>query len=894
MNALAEQVDDRKFLLAAQLLLERRFLDGDEPLIAHSPSDNSLEEVYWFSVSAFAALDEDRVTELAIDLCDTLHSARAKWLLWISGRQAGLEVRFGIVRPKAMHDGQSLLLRALEGYLVGASVRPVVAGTPLQLCGGQAYAVTGIPSERADTAIETRLDEALDSLAGRDFDLLLRMEPVGRTDQDEHVQMLSAIASEAHSRASTRLNREFGRRKHKGSQKSRENYTETAQSHREADRQSSGVNEEQGSFASTAITGIGAVLGGAIGFVTGGPPGAALGVKFDGVLGGTIASAIPHETKFENNQHEREVNQERRKGEKTAKHNHQGEEEHVAETLMVQAIDRNAGVLAELMDKRLERIQIACGHGIWRTSAIILAKTDTEASIAGHMLVGALRGDASHLEPLRLLPLPTFSLAQQTQLLGSSGLVFERDEALRELASYVGSADSATWLSGPELAFWVRPPVRPIAGLSVRPFVEMASHVAEVKLADKRPRVDLGPALHHGRTLTTTNVTMLHEDLTRHCLVAGTTGSGKTTTVRQILKSLQGFGAHPELRVPFMVIEPAKTEYRGLFEELKAGGRRPVRLVPNPSAADLNSGDAVALRFNPFQAPVGVSLGRHFEATKILLRSCFSMQESLPQILEATLLAAYLERSWSDADFALPVPELLANRTWPTFDSMVTRPKSPSNVVRSTVAELGYEERLCQSFTAAVLVRLRSFAIGAKGLIFSGNDKELDWNAILQRPIFIELSEIPEPDVRRFLVGALMIRLSEVRALQGLSAALRHLVVLEEAHHVLRQDTGLSPSAALIRESNLLLADAFAEMRAYGQGILVADQSPAELEPAILRNTGTKLLHTSYYEPDVQAVADSIGMEQAQRQILRQLRPGECVAKTPELLLPVLCKVSNV
>lgn len=894
MNAVAEHVDDRKFLLAAQLLLERRFLDGDGPLIARFADDSGLEEVYWFEVSAFAALDEDRVTELAIDLCDTLHSARAKWLLWISGRQAGLDVRFGIVRPKAMHDGQSLLLRALEGYLVGASVRPIVAGTPLQLSGGHAYAVTGIPSERADTSIETRLDEALDSLAGRDFDLLLRMEPVDRADQDAHVQMLGAIASEAHSRASTRLNREFGRRKHKGSQESEERYSEEAQSHREVHRHSSGTNEEQGSFASSAIAGLGTVLGGAIGFGVLNGPGIALGAQIGGMLGGQIASAVPHETKFETKQHEKEVNHERRKGERSVKHSQQGEEEHVAETLMLQAIDRNAGVLAELMDKRLERSQIARGHGIWRTSVTVLARTDTEASIAGHMLVGALRGDSSHLEPLRLLPLPTLALAQQTQLLGCSGLVFERDAALRELASYVGSADSATWLSGPELAFWVRPPVRPIAGLSVRPFVEMASHVAEVKLADKRPRVALGPALHHGRTLTTTNVTMLHEDLTRHCLVAGTTGSGKTTTVRQILKSLQGFGDHRELRVPFMVIEPAKTEYRGLFEELKAAGRRPIRLVPNPSAADLNSGDAVALRFNPFQAPVGVSLGRHFEATKILLRSCFSMQESLPQILEATLLAAYLERSWSEADFALPVPEQLANRTWPSFDSMVTRPDSEANVIFETVKALGYEERLRQSFTAAVLVRLRSFSIGAKGLIFSGNNKELDWTAILQRPIFIELSEIPEPDVRRFLVGALMIRLGEERARQGLCADLRHLVVLEEAHHVLRQDTGLSPSAALIRESNLLLADAFAEMRAYGQGILVADQSPAELEPAILRNTGTKLLHTSYYEPDVQAVADSIGMEQAQRQILRQLRPGECVVKTPELLLPVLCKVSNV
>ena len=86
-------------------------------------------------------------------------------------------------------------------------------------------------------------------------------------------------------------------------------------------------------------------------------------------------------------------------------------------------------------------------------------------------------------------------------------------------------------------------------------------------------------------------------------------------------------------------------------------------------------------------------------------------------------------------------------------------------------------------------------------------------------------------------------------------------------------------------------ADAFAEMRAFGEGIIVADQAPAELSPAVLRNTNLKIAHRLLYEQDCRAMGDAMGLDDEQQRQLRSLRPGECVVHGPSFFRPVQCQV---
>ncbi len=294
-------------------------------------------------------------------------------------------------------------------------------------------------------------------------------------------------------------------------------------------------------------------------------------------------------------------------------------------------------------------------------------------------------------------------------------------------------------------------------------------------------------------------------------------------------------------------------------------------------------------------------LGRHVEAVKILLRSCFEMQESLPQILESVLFSAYRDRGWVDLSEDVKPDEA---RPFPTMASLLENVPPASGLGRGVsrperiVSDLGYDERASASLTAAITVRLGSFLRGFKGQIFAGD--ELDFTKLLTQPVFVELSDVNEPDIRRFLLGALVLRIYGERAAAArrerssrAPTRLRHLLVLEEAHHFLRSATGSGPSSELIRQSNMLMADAFAEIRALGQGILLADQAPSDLDPAVLRNTGTKLIHRLLYAADCAAMGDSIGLSEDQRLALRRLRTGECVIQSPSVLTPVTCQIRS-
>ena len=88
-------------------------------------------------------------------------------------------------------------------------------------------------------------------------------------------------------------------------------------------------------------------------------------------------------------------------------------------------------------------------------------------------------------------------------------------------------------------------------------------------------------------------------------LITGPPGSGKTTAVFNVLVQLARHG------VPFLVIEPAKTEYRAL---------RMMSDHPDPDvramAADVRiyspGNDGVSrFRFNPFDYPNGITLDEH-------------------------------------------------------------------------------------------------------------------------------------------------------------------------------------------------------------------------------------------------------------------------------------------
>lgn len=114
-----------------------------------------------------------------------------------------------------------------------------------------------------------------------------------------------------------------------------------------------------------------------------------------------------------------------------------------------------------------------------------------------------------------------------------------------------------------------------------------------------------------------------------------------------------------------------------------------------------------------------------------------------------------------------------------------------------------------------------------------------------ERNNIIDLSRVGSIETKSLIMGVLIIKLNEFRMSEnaGMNLPLRHVTVLEEAHNLLRASSSVQSqeSANLTGKSVEMIASSIAEMRTYGEGFIIADQSPALLDKAAISNTNTKL-----------------------------------------------------
>ena len=127
------------------------------------------------------------------------------------------------------------------------------------------------------------------------------------------------------------------------------------------------------------------------------------------------------------------------------------------------------------------------------------------------------------------------------------------------------------------------------------------------------------------------------------------------------------------------------------------------------------------------------------------------------------------------------------------------------------------------------------------------------------------------------------------------NSGLQHITVLEEAHNLLRRTSTeqSQESSNLQGKSVEMLTNAIAEMRTYGEGFLIADQSPGLLDMAVIRNTNTKLILRLPDEGDRLLVGKAAGLNDDQIVELSRLDTGVAAVYQNHWLEPVLCKVEH-
>jgi hypothetical protein len=354
--------------------------------------------------------------------------------------------------------------------------------------------------------------------------------------------------------------------------------------------------------------------------------------------------------------------------------------------------------------------------------------------------------------------------------------------------------------------------------------------------------------------------------LNRHALVTGATGAGKSQTVRHLLEQLTGAG------VGWLAIEPVKSEYGAMANRL--GESSQVTLI-NP--ADPQS---VPLSVNPLAPEPGYPVQAHIDMVRALFLAAFDAHEPFPQIMSQALQRAYEECGW-DPQTGAGRPESAVPPTVPTLARLQA-------AALAVIEDVGYGPELQADVRGFVAVRLRSLRTGSAGRFFEGGHPA-DIGELLSRNVVLALEDVANDEDKAFLIGTLLIRIVEhlrLRARTDPGAGLRHVIVLEEAHRLLR--AGREGASGHAVE---LFAGLLAEIRAYGEGIVIAEQIPAKLVPDVVKNTALKVMHRLPAADDRQLVGAAMNLDENQSRQVVSMLPGEAAVFADGMDRPLRIRV---
>ncbi len=418
--------------------------------------------------------------------------------------------------------------------------------------------------------------------------------------------------------------------------------------------------------------------------------------------------------------------------------------------------------------------------------------------------------------------------------------------------------------SGELLAAIARPPEAEVPGvrLALRPEFDVTPELPAAGAAGGTPGIELGEVLD--RNLRPAGPLVLPPDsLNRHVFVCGATGGGKSQTVRSLLEAATAHG------IPWLVVEPAKAEYRLMAGRLP--GVEVIRIRPGEP-------DAIAAGLNPLEPAVDEAGARfplqtHADLVRALFIASFRSEEPFPQVLSAALGRVYTDSGW---DLALGEPNPgITNAAYPTLSEL-------QRAAERVVAEIGYSQRVTDDVLGFIRVRLASLRQGTTGRFLEGGHP-LDFGALLARNVVLEIEDVGDDADKAFLMGTVLIRLAEhlrlthrtARARAG-GGQLRHLTVVEEAHRLLRRagPADAPGGGGAAGHAVEMFAGLLAEIRAYGEGLIIAEQIPALLVPDVIKNTAVKIVHRLPAADDREAVGATMNATPSQSRYLVTLPPG--------------------
>lgn len=532
----------------------------------------------------------------------------------------------------------------------------------------------------------------------------------------------------------------------------------------------------------------------------------------------------------------------------------------------------------EILEAQMKRLELSTALGMWDFAAYVMSEDLNVANNVAHSYLALTQGEESYMSQAAIN-------LWRGDMGEASGDAKEICNYLRELRHplfglnpnitaetptynvYPPVVTATTNLSGKELAYSLNFPRKSIPGLPVIECAEFGRNIATFDIIPEcKEQIEIGNIfhMHHEENA---RVQLAKESLTSHTFITGSTGSGKSNTIYQLLNEVLEQG------VRFMVVEPAKGEYKHVFGS-----------DPAVSVFGTNPAITPMLRINPFSFPKQIHVLEHLDRLIEIFNVCWPMYAAMPAVLKSAVEKSYVDCGWNLVRSVNKYGEEL----YPSFTDV-------AHNIKEIIETSEYDSDNKGAYKGSLLTRLQSLTNGINGMIFTCD--EIADTDLFDKNVIVDLSRVGSSETKSLIMGMLVLKLQEHRlaAATGMNEPLKHITVLEEAHNLLKRTSieQSSDSGNLRGKSVEMLANAIAEMRTYGEGFVIADQAPGLLDLSVIRNTNTKIIMRLPDRTDRELVGRAANLNDDQITELAKLPCGVAAVYQNEWVQPVLCKVAK-
>lgn len=515
------------------------------------------------------------------------------------------------------------------------------------------------------------------------------------------------------------------------------------------------------------------------------------------------------------------------------------------EIRLIDESNRRAGVenpiggrYKKVLEYYLEILQTAKIQGMWHTTIYLLAKNQETLNNVKAVMKSAFGGSRSLPDRIR-----TFDIEGK---ITNVGPILNPPTASPGRFTYTYSL--MTTLNSGDLAIFVQFPTQDVRGFQLKPYAQFGVSVQE----KEGEKIEIGEILDQGNKIGV-SYAISPNALKKHSLVVGTTGSGKTNTIFRLLREAW------KRKIPFTVIEPAKNEYRSLLLNEEIGN--------DLSVFTLGDNNVSPFRINPFEIMPGVSVQTHIDLLKSVFNASFYMWGILPQVLERCIHEVYSDKGW---DLVSGKNQRGTHKNAnPTLTDLY-------NKIDQVVDRLGYSKDTDMELRSALKTRINSLRIGGKGLMLD-TKKSISFKSLMSKPTVLELQAVGDDEEKSFLMGLVLAMMYEYYVSSGISVdtGIAHITVIEEAHRLLANYSD-NPYGGNVRGKAVeTFTNILSEIRAYGEGFLIAEQIPTKLASDVIKNTNLKVMHRIVAEDDRRVMGATMNIEERETKKIASLNPLE-------------------